>query len=133
MILFQFDRIVPAVVIGFFLDLLLGDPRWLYHPVRLIGKLIEKLERTFRKLNREDKKGEQNAGIQTAVCVIFLSMLVPWLILQLFYRLNFWAGFALETFWCYQLIATRALRDESMKVYTQAKKRIYRPPGGRFP
>lgn len=123
MILFQFDRIVPAVVIGFFLDLLLGDPRWLYHPVRLIGRLIETLEKAFRKLNREDKKGEQTAGIQTAVCVIFISMLVPWLILQLLYWLNFWAGFAVETFWCYQLIATRALRDESMKVYAQAKKK----------
>ncbi len=27
---------LPAVVCGFLLDLLLGDPRWLYNPVRMI-------------------------------------------------------------------------------------------------
>ena len=28
------------LVIGFLLDLLIGDPRWLYHPVRIIGNSI---------------------------------------------------------------------------------------------
>lgn len=123
MTFFQFDRIIPAVILGFFLDLLLGDPRWLYHPVRAIGKLIEILEKTFRQLNKDDKKGQQTAGIQTAVCVIILSTVIPWLILRILYALNFWVGFALETFWCYQLLATRALKDESMKVYRQVKKK----------
>ena len=29
-----------ALILGFVIDLLLGDPRWLYHPVRVIGKEI---------------------------------------------------------------------------------------------
>ena len=39
---------IPALACGFVLDLLLGDPRWLYHPVRLIGRLITFLENRLR-------------------------------------------------------------------------------------
>ena len=28
---------ISALVLGFLLDLAFGDPRWLYHPIRLIG------------------------------------------------------------------------------------------------
>lgn len=37
-----------AFVLGFFLDLLLGDPYWLPHPIRLIGKLIAGAEKKIR-------------------------------------------------------------------------------------
>jgi cobalamin biosynthesis protein CobD/CbiB len=33
-----------AIGCGYILDLLIGDPHWLYHPVRLIGNLISLLE-----------------------------------------------------------------------------------------
>ena len=39
-----------ALMAGFLLDLAIGDPRWLYHPVRLIGKVIDLLEKIFRKI-----------------------------------------------------------------------------------
>ena len=39
---------IAALLAGMLLDLLLGDPEWLYHPVRLIGKLISGLEKRFR-------------------------------------------------------------------------------------
>ena len=31
---------MPALAAGFILDLMIGDPRWLYHPVCLIGNRI---------------------------------------------------------------------------------------------
>src|SRR5699024_11907389 len=37
------------------------------------------------------------------------------------FYLNLWLGFAVEAFMCYQILATRALRDESMKVYQALK------------
>jgi len=121
MIIETFDHIVPAVLAGGLLDLLLGDPHGLYHPVQLIGKGISFFESLFRKLFPEGKAGERTAGVFTAVCVIILSTLVPSLILMAFYHINFWLGFALETFWCYQLLAARSLHDESMKVYRAVK------------
>ena len=42
-------------------------------------------------------------------------------VLQLLYGWQFLAGFVLETFWCGQLLATRSLKDESMKVYDRLK------------
>ena len=39
-----------ALAVSFLLDLAIGDPRWLYHPVRLIGKLIDWLEKNIRKI-----------------------------------------------------------------------------------
>ena len=44
------DYTLYAVLAGFALDLLAGDPHWLYHPVRLIGLLITGLEQLLRKL-----------------------------------------------------------------------------------
>ncbi len=116
-------HILFAVLFGFILDLLIGDPRWLYHPVRIIGKWIEIMEKITRGLFRTDGSEEQRkirertAGICTAISVILVSTLIPYLFLTLLYRVYFPAGFVLETFWCYQILATRSLRDESMKVY----------------
>lgn len=39
---------ILALVIGFGLDLLLGDPEWLYHPVCLIGRYISFMEKRLR-------------------------------------------------------------------------------------
>ena len=48
---------------GFLLDLLMGDPRWLYHPVCLIGKLISVLEKGIRKVFPKSEKGELAGGV----------------------------------------------------------------------
>ena len=40
---------IAALMAGYLLDLLLGDPEWLYHPVRLIGKYISFAEKHLRK------------------------------------------------------------------------------------
>lgn len=114
---------LPAVVLGFLLDLLLGDPRWLYHPVRMIGKLIDGLEYLLRRLLPKTKAGERIGGGILVFLVVAISTGVPAIILYLlYYKVNVWAGFALETFWCYQLLATKSLKVESMRVYDRLAK-----------
>lgn len=116
------DMILPAVAAGFLLDLIFGDPHFLYHPIRLIGKLIEKLERFLRAVFPKNKRGERIAGFLLVIFVVGISTALPELILHFFYtKVNIWAYFALETFWCYQLLATKALKVESMKVYDKLK------------
>ena len=39
---------MPALAAGFILDLMIGDPRWLYHPVRMIGNMISFFERRLQ-------------------------------------------------------------------------------------
>ena len=121
MLIETFDHIVPAVLLGGILDLVFGDPHGLYHPVQLIGKFITFFEKLFRKIFPSGKTGERTAGVLTALCVMAVSTLIPVVLLKLFYHVNFWLGFAVETFWCYQILAARSLRDESMKVYREVK------------
>lgn len=110
-----------ALAAGYLLDLLIGDPRWLYHPVCLIGNLIALLEKGIRKILPKTEKGELSGGFLEVVLVCLISLGVPCAVLSVLYRYLPLAGLALETFWCYQLLATKSLKDESMKVYDRLK------------
>lgn len=68
-----------ALIIGFVLDLLLGDPSWLYHPVCLIGKYISWME---KKLRRRGGNLRKSAVFLTASTVL-LTMAVVALIMML--------------------------------------------------
>ena len=48
---------IIALFGGFLLDLLVGDPHWMPHPIRLIGSVIAKCSKWNR---AELKKGEQS-------------------------------------------------------------------------
>lgn len=110
-----------ALFAGFLIDLAVGDPRWLYHPVCLIGKLIAFLEKKIRRLFPKTEKGELAGGVLEVLLVCVSCGGIPFGILYLLYRYCPWAGLLLETFWCYQLLATKSLKTESMKVYDRLK------------
>lgn len=111
-----------AIFLGFILDLLVGDPRWLYHPVRLIGKLIEVLEKVLRKAFPKTEKGERLAGLFLVVLVCSMTAGVALGVLFFAYYINFWLGFVAEVIMCYQIFAVRCLKEESMKVYYELEK-----------
>ena len=111
-----------AIFIGFLLDLLIGDPHWMYHPVRLIGKLIEVLETGLRKIFPKTEAGERKAGFTLVVLVCGVTVFVTVGILKIAYYINIWCGFVVEVIMCYQLFAVRSLKDESMKVYKELEK-----------
>lgn len=103
------------IVIAYFLDLLFGDPKWLPHPVCLIGNIIKSLEIFLRKY----VINEFLAGAYLWFIVVLLSYCVPTgiiVITALFWE-NIYIVLAVQIFFCYQILAARSLRDESMKVY----------------
>ena len=102
------------IIIGFIIDLFLGDPYTLPHPVRLIGTFIGRLEMTVRKWFAGNLRA---GGIILSVIVLTISTAIPLAILFAFYKINLWLGIAAESVMCYYLIAPKCLRDESMKVY----------------
>ncbi len=108
---------VIALCAGFLADLGLGDPRWLYHPVCAIGKWIAFWEKKLRRWFPKTGAGERAAGIALVLLVLLACGAIPMAVLLLLYQWNFWAGLAVETFWCYQMLATKSLKTESMKVY----------------
>ena len=111
-----------ALVLGFFIDLLVGDPRWLYHPVRIIGHGISFLENHLRTCFPKTEKGEQRAGFLLVLLVCAGSAAVPFGILYLAYRIHLVFGICLEILMCYQMLAVKSLKDESMRVFEELKK-----------
>ena len=106
-----------ALVFGFGIDLLVGDPHSIPHPVIFIGKLISALEKLVRKIFPKTVKGENFAGGVLWLVVVAVSTAVPALLLWLCYGLSVWLGLAIESIMCWQILATKSLKDESMKVY----------------
>lgn len=105
-----------AFCIGFVLDMIFGDPEWLYHPVRLIGKLISALEK--RLLDEHDiAEVKVRCGFMLVAGVIFATGCVSLAILTGAYIIHPYVGIAVESIMTYQLLATKSLRKESMKVY----------------
>lgn len=109
---------ILAVGLGFLLDLLLGDPHWLYHPIRLVGHLITGLETVLRRIFPGTESGELAAGGCLLVLTAGITSASAWGLLFLAGLVHPYVRFALETVMCYQLLATKSLRDETMKVYT---------------
>ena len=110
-----------ALFLGFGIDLIVGDPHTLPHPVIFIGKLITAIEKVVRKVFPKTVRGENVAGGILWLLVATISTAVPALLLLTCYGLNTWLGLGLESIMCWQIIATKSLKDESMKVYDALK------------
>ena len=109
---------MAAFIAGFILDLIFGDPHWLPHPICLIGNLIGFIERNLRPRLEPNKGALLLGGALMVIIVLVISFVVPMAILLAAGMVSPWLAFALETLMCYQIFATKCLRDESMKVYT---------------
>ena len=111
-----------SVLAGFVLDLIFGDPKWMPHPVVFIGKMIVIVEKITRKIFPKTKMGERIAGSITAISVIFISTILPLLILWGAYNINIWLYIIIESFMCYEILATKALKVESKSVQNELEK-----------
>ncbi len=106
-----------AMVIGFGLDLLLGDPQGWPHPVAAIGRLIAALERGLRRIFPATPGGERAAGGVLWLLTVLTAAGVPTLALWLCHRVSPWLRLAAESAMCWQILAVKSLRVESMKVH----------------
>lgn len=113
---------LAALIVGYGLDLLLGDPSFLYHPIRVIGNLIALLEKWLRKVFPKTPKGELAGGVFLVILVCLAGYGVPALLLFAAFKIHPVIGFLLEVLWCWQIPATKCLKDESMKVYQKLKE-----------
>lgn len=110
----RFGKLIYAFIIiaAFLLDAVFGDPHGFPHPVILIGKFITKGEAFMRK-----HFSPQTGGTLLALGTIAVSFCIPFFLLFFLARLSFYAALALEVFFCYQILAAKSLKKESMRVY----------------
>lgn len=97
---------------GFCLDLLLGDPAWMPHPVVIMGRCIEKLEGFLRKACPHELLAGAILAAALPLGTLFLSALALWLCGLVHPALRFF----LEVVWCWQCLAVRGLGDEAEHV-----------------
>ena len=71
---------IAALIAGYLLDLLLGDPEMLYHPVRLIGKYISFAEKHLRKRGGNLRISALILTASTTLLTIAAVALILWLL-----------------------------------------------------
>ena len=117
---------IAAMLAGFLMDLLFGDPYWLPHPIRLIGNWISFLEKRLLGSKTEEKhttpEQEQRRGMLLVLAVLSSTVFVTAVLLLGAYRLHPYLGVVIESIMTYQILATKCLQVESMKVYQELKK-----------
>ena len=111
-----------ALTAGMVLDIAIGDPRWLPHPIRAIGALIGALERLLRRgegkgTAKPQKIKDTARGAVLWLIVMAVTFAVSFGILAAAYRLNPYAGIVVEVILTFYILAAGSLRDESMKVF----------------
>jgi adenosylcobinamide-phosphate synthase len=62
------------LIFAFFLDLVIGDPRWLPHPVRIIGRGITMMENFLRKSIKINE--ERTAGIYLVISIVIPTVII---------------------------------------------------------
>lgn len=114
---------ITAFFLGFLLDLLLGDPGWLPHPIRLIGRLITGCEKwLWGKTEQRNETAELRKGMALAVIVPLMTVAVAASLLVGAYIIHPYLGVLIESVMTYQILAVRCLKVESMKVYKRLRE-----------
>ena len=111
-----------AVLGGFLLDALFGDPAWLPHPVVLMGRCISALEKRLRTALPKTPRGELAGGAVVAAVLPLGTLAVTGLACWGAARLHPALGLALQMLWCGQALAAKGLAQESRNVYKELAK-----------
>lgn len=122
------ERIL-IITTAFLLDMMLGDPHFLWHPVKGIGSVISVTEKGLFKVLRikEERQADQKkklaAGFFLVLVTLTVSVGVPFAALFIAQRIHPVLRIFLECVMCYQLLAMKSLKVESMKVYHALKEK----------
>lgn len=111
-----------AVLGGFVLDTIFGDPAWLPHPVVYMGKAISALEKGLRARLPKTPEGELWGGRILAFCLPVGTFALASLVCIGAAALHPLLGLAVQMFWCGQALAAKGLVQESTNVYRELTK-----------
>lgn len=111
------DSHLLALLCGFGLDFLLGDPHGMPHPVRFFGWLISALEKGLRGILPKTQRGKRLAGILLVLLLLMILGSITVGILYVSKVISPYIYFLVQVIICYQMMAARSLNIESMRVF----------------
>lgn len=106
-----------AIILGFILDMLIGDPQGWPHLIRGYGLVISGMEKLLYGM-----KNKLLAGKLLVLCVLIICTGVPASLLYLMWIISPAAYLIFAGLLCWQLLAAKSLKDCSMDVYTPLKE-----------
>jgi len=111
------DYLPIQIGIAFLLDIMIGDPRWFPHPVRMIGVCIEYCEKVLRRL----VPSEQLAGVFLTFIIVIGTYLVTYQLLVFFYEIRWSFGIVASIIIIFFSLSTRDLLRETDNVLNALK------------
>ncbi len=111
------DYLPVQIGIAFLLDIMIGDPRWFPHPVRMIGVCIEYCEKVLRRLI----PSEQVAGIFLTFIIVIGTYLVTYQLLSFFFQIRWSLGILVSIIIIFFSLSTRDLLRETGSVLNALK------------
>ncbi len=112
---------MKEIITAYFLDLIIGDPYWLPHPVRTIGKIIEYLERILRK-NNQNQRAEKIKGIILTAITVGLSYYIIYFLIYIAGIISPGLKFAFSSFFIFTSLSTKNLGEEAFSVCRALKE-----------
>lgn len=107
------EEALSILILAYGLDLVLGDPRWMPHPVRWIGRAIDQGERLLRRWTT----WEYVAGGLLVFVIVGGSFGLSWTLIRYCFSQSHPLGLAVSTFLLFACISTRDLDVESREVF----------------
>ncbi|MFX0560439.1 adenosylcobinamide-phosphate synthase CbiB [Tepidibacillus infernus] len=107
------------VIAAFLIDLWIGDPKQLTHPVVLIGKAIRNMETFLRRFTFHFS--ERLLGIILVIIIVGSSYGLVWLILFVMNQVHLWLSLLVGAWLISTTIATKGLADEGKKLFSLLK------------
>lgn len=108
------------LIIGLMIDLIISDPKWIPHPVVIIGSLISWLEKHLLK-NEDSPLLAKIKGAILVLVVLTFSYYLSYLIVELSLQINRNFAYLLELFLLSLTLALKGLIDAGKKVYFALK------------
>lgn len=120
---------IPIVLtVGFILDLIVGDPSWLPHPIVYIGRLISYLEKKLyvkRDAGLEEgkrRKLQRFRGFLLWLITISICHGIPFILLFMLKKYIPYAALVLECYWATQILASKSLSKAAQRVEIELRK-----------
>ena len=102
-----------SILLGFLLDLALGDPPWMPHPVVGMGKCIDLMEKTLRRWFPKTERGERAAGLCMAILLPLLVLILSAELMWFCYLVTPALYVVMQGIFCWQCLAMKDLSTES--------------------